>query len=121
MNDIVKNLLSITRLFADNTSLAFTSSSLADLEGTFNHDLRIISSWARRWLVDFNPSKMVAMLFTLKKINNPTLLFNNIPVNFVDHHKHLGVTLSHDTKWYKHINSILSSAAKISGMMTKLK
>ena len=62
------------------------------------------------------------MLFTLEKnVNFPTLLFNNVPVNFVDHHKHLGVTLSHDTKWHKHINSILSSAARILGMMRKLK
>ena len=30
---VVENLLSITRLSADDTSLAFTSSSLADLEG----------------------------------------------------------------------------------------
>ena len=122
VNDIVENLLSIIRLFADDTSLAFTSSSLADLEGILNHDLRIISSWARRWLVDFNPSKTVAMLFTLEKnVNFPILLFNNVPVNFVDHHKHLGVTLSHDTKWHEHINSILSSAARILGMMRKLK
>ena len=64
---IVENFLSITRLFADDTSLAFTSSGLADLGGILNHDLRIISSWARRWLVDFNPSKTVAMLFTLEK------------------------------------------------------
>ena len=40
-------------------------------------------------------------------INYPTLLFNNVPVDFVDHHKHLGITLNHDTKWHKLINSIL--------------
>ena len=39
----------------------------------------------------------------------------------MDHHKHLGVTLSHDTKWHEHINSILSSAARILGTMRKLK
>ena len=68
VNGIVEHLLSITRLFADDTSLAFTSSRLADLEGVLNHDLRITSSWARPWLVDFNPSKTIAMLFTLEKI-----------------------------------------------------
>ena len=44
VNDIAENLSSITRLFADDTSLAVISSSLADLEGILNHDLRIISS-----------------------------------------------------------------------------
>ena len=50
-----------------------------------------------------------------------TLLFNKFSVNLVDHRKHLGVTLSHDTKWHEHINSILSSAAKKLGMMRILK
>ena len=62
------------------------------------------------------------MLFSLEKyINNPTLLFKIVPVNFMDHHKHLGVALSHDTKWHEHINSILSSAANILSIMRKLK
>ena len=30
VNDIIDNLLSITRLFADDTSLAFTSSNLSN-------------------------------------------------------------------------------------------
>ena len=68
VNDIVENLVSKIRYFADDTSLAFTSSNLADLEGILNHDLRIISSWARCWLVDFNLSETVAMLFTLGKM-----------------------------------------------------
>ncbi len=39
INDIADNLLSVTRLFADDTSLAQTTSSLLDLEGILNHDL----------------------------------------------------------------------------------
>ena len=38
----------------------------------------------------------------------------------MDNHKHLGVTLSHNTKWHEDINSILSSAARILGMIRKL-
>ena len=74
VNDIVEILLSIPRLFADDISLVFTSSSLADLEGILNHDLRINFSGERHRLVDFNPSKTVAMLFSLEKNNNPILL-----------------------------------------------
>ena len=74
VNDIVEILLSIPRLFADDISLVFISSSLADLEGILNHDLRINFSGERHRLVDFNPSKTVAMLFSLEKNNNPILL-----------------------------------------------
>ena len=42
-----------------------------------NHDLQIISVWAKPWLVDFNPNKTEAMLFTLEKnITPPSLLFD---------------------------------------------
>ncbi len=53
VNDITENLLSITRLFADDSSLSFTSSILNDLEGIINHDLQIINAWAKQWLVTF--------------------------------------------------------------------
>ena len=122
VNDIIDNLLSIARLFADDTSLAFTTSNLPDLEGILNHDLQIISIWAKQWLVDFNPNKTEAILFTLEQnVTPPLLLFDHTQVNFVEHHKHLGITFSNNGKWHEHINNILSSSAKILAMMRKLK
>ena len=122
VNDIIDNLLSIARLFADDTSLAFTTSNLPDLEGVLNHDLQIISIWAKQWLVDFNPNKTEAILFTLEQnVTPPLLLFDHTQVNFVEHHKHLGITFSNNGKWHEHINNILSSSAKILAMMRKLK
>jgi hypothetical protein len=56
-------LLSVTRLFADDTSLAQTKSNIDDLEGFFNFDLRMISAWAKQWLVKFNPDKTEGLLF----------------------------------------------------------
>ena len=40
------------------------SINLNDLEGIINHDLALISRWAKQWLVTFNPSKTEAMLFS---------------------------------------------------------
>ena len=57
VNDITENLVSISRLFADDTSLACTTSNIDDLEGILNHDLRVISQWSKQWLVTFNPVK----------------------------------------------------------------
>lgn len=63
-----------------------------------------------------------AILFTLKKnIPNPTLVFNNTNVTFVNHHKHLGLTLSNDGKRHEHIHNIISSSSKVLGMMRKIK
>ena len=53
VNDIADNLLSLVRLFADDSSLFFSASNLRDIEGVINHDLGLISAWAKKWLVDF--------------------------------------------------------------------
>ena len=92
-------MLSLTRLFADDSSLFFSCSNLNDIEGILNHDLRIISAWAKQWLVNLNPNKSIAMLFALLKPETvPSLMFNGVYINFVDQHKHLGVTLTENGK-----------------------
>ena len=93
VNDIAESLLSLTRLFADDSSLFYSTSSILDLQGIINHDLQILSAWAKQWLVNFNPLKTEGILFTLKQIFNlPQILFDGIPINFVTDHKHLGLT-----------------------------
>jgi hypothetical protein len=122
VNDITDSLLSLTRLFADDSSLYCSASSLNDIEGILNHDLQIISDWAKTWLVDFNPKKTEAILFSLRQSENiPNLTFENTYINFVESHKHLGVTLSANGKWTNHVDLILESASKTLNIMKKMK
>ena len=122
VNDITDSLLSLTRLYADDSSLFCSTSNIQDIEGMLNHDLHQISLWAKRWLVNFNPNKTEAVLFSLKA-NSPTpsLLFDNVNINFVDNHKHLGLTLKSNGQWSTHIANILQSASKTLNIMRKLK
>ena len=84
--------------------------------------MQFLSNWDRQWLVTFNPLKTEAVLFTLKKINIlPQLVFDKIPINFVDSHKHLGVSFSSTGQWHSHIENIVLSVTKIWGIMRKLK
>ena len=84
VNDISENLLSLTRLFVDDSSLFFSASNLRDIEGILNHDLIIVTQWARQWMVNFNPNKTEAMLFRyLQNQEYPILLFDNVTVKFV--------------------------------------
>lgn len=122
VNDITDALLSLTRLYADDSSLYCSASNMQDIEGLLNHDLHQISIWAKQWLVDFNPNKTEAILFTLNKdVANPELIFDNTVINFVENHKHLGLTLSSNGQWSTHINNILQSASKAINIMKKLK
>ena len=47
INDISESLLSLTRFSADDSSLFYSASSLVDIEGIINHDLRLIVVWAK--------------------------------------------------------------------------
>ena len=47
VNDIAENLLSLVRLFADDSSLFFSATNLKDTEGVINHDLSLISEWSK--------------------------------------------------------------------------
>ena len=122
VNDISESLLSLTRLFADDSSLFYSATSIRDIEGIINSDLKILSNWAKQWLINFNPLKTEAILFTLKQfVQFPNLIFNNTIIQFVNDHKHLGLTLSNTGQWHKHIENILASASKIIGTMRRLK
>ena len=82
----------------------------------------MIAAWAKQWLVSFNPSKTVAIIFsTVLDLVNPSLLFDNTIIEFVDNHKHLGLTFSKDGKWHAHIDNILTSASRTLGILRSLK
>ena len=119
VNDITESLLSVVRLFADDTSLACTTSNTADLQSILNHDLDIITKWSKQWLVTFNAAKTEVLYFGNQQA--PLLTFNGTILDVADTHKHLGLTFSDDCKWHKHINNIISSASKLLGIMRKLK
>ena len=42
VNNIAESVLSLTRLFADDSCLYFSGPSLDDIEGIVNHNLRIV-------------------------------------------------------------------------------
>ena len=122
VNDIAEYLVSLTRLFADDSSLFVSAASILDIEAILNHDLAIISDWAKSWLVKFNPCKTEAIFFSYFNTDLfPNIVFDGVNIKFVKHHKHLGLTLSENMKWDQHIETILKSASKIIGIMRKLK
>ena len=122
LSDIADSLLSLTRLFADDSSLFYSASSILDIEGIINHDLQLLAALEKQWPIKFNPLKTEAILFTLRQFEAfPKLIFENTQLKFVDCHKHLGVTLNFKGQWHDHIENVVKSAAKIIGIMRKLK
>ena len=64
VNDIAESLLSLTRLFADVSSLVYSAGTIKDIKGIINQDLRLLVGWTTQWLINFNPLKTEEMLFT---------------------------------------------------------
>ena len=112
MNDIVVDVHSTVRLFADDTSLYLIVDNPIESARRLNSDLDRMYQWAACWLVKFNAQKSEA-LFISRKVNklvHPPLTMNHEIINEVSYHKHLGIFLSSDGTWHEHINYITSKA-----------
>ena len=122
INDIADHIQSLVRLFADDSSLIFSSTNPLEVEDRLNLDLQDLDNWAKQWLVDFNPQKTEYMVISFRQNINPiNVKFNSESLNQVDNHKHLGVTISSNGKWAEHINNICQKATKQIFVLRKLK
>ena len=122
INDIADNLESLTRLFADDTSITHSSLDIGQLETNVNTDLSKLNDWSEKWLTTFNPSK-TELLFISNTLSADTLTINfkGTVLQPVTSHRHLGVSISSDGKWTQHIENIYESCMKKVAPLRKYK
>ena len=105
INDILVDLECDALLFADDTCLVSVGKDPNLTSQKLNRDLKKIHDWSIKWKVTFNPKKSKEMIFSHKTLNNsPPLLFNNVIVDRVNTHKHLGVHLTSNLDWSTHVH-----------------
>ena len=76
----------------------------------------------KKWLIIFNPKKTEVMLISnVFNDNNFELIIDGTILKIVETHIHLGVKLSPNNKWSKHIDSIIESASKQISYLRKIK
>ena len=123
INDIVVDIHSSIRLFADDTSLYIIVDNPQQAANLLNADLAKIHLWASRWLVSFNPSKSESMTLSRKqnKPLHPPLNMAQLNINEVTSHKHLGLIFSDDGSWHEHIDHIKAKSWFRLNIMRKLK
>ena len=123
INDIVEDIHSCIRLFADDTSLYIIVDNPLEAADTLNADLAKIHSWASKWLVSFNPSKSESIIFSRKHDRpfHPPLNMDQQAINEVTSHKHLGLIFSNDCNWHEHIDYVKTKAWFRINIMRKLK
>ena len=121
MNDITNVTNCNIKLFADDTSLFIEFDKNTNVENTLNEDLSQIQEWANQWLVRFSPSKSKLLTCSFRKLPVADITFNNTNLESVESHKHLGLILSNDLSWTKHIESIVKSVSPLIDVLKKLK
>ena len=114
VNAVADNMMSVCRLYADDNSLQQCSDDICLIEQKLNNDLRILDEWSKKWLLKFNPHKTKAILFHLKNVQQlPELYFDNCQLEYVTHHKHLGILFSSKLGWSDYIEGIVKKKKRL--------
>ena len=121
INDIVVDIESIIKLFADDTSISLALKNPHVRTEILNSDLQKINEWANKWKIKFNEEK--TELLTFKRDNLPTyqLTFGNSDLDTIEQHKHLGLTIQNNCKWDVHIANITQKITLLLSFLRSLK
>ena len=118
VSNIFNNLM-----YADDTTL-FCNFDNTQNEFTINNDrLDNVYRWLCSNKLSLNVSKTTYMCFHTpkRKVIFPDLKINNITIDRVTDFKFLGLIISSNLKWNKHIDHISIKVSKVIGIMFRLK
>ena len=87
---------------------------------SLQNDLDKLVRWENLWDMEFNPSKCVVLIISKKKQKFifKYRLYRQI-LEVVDSAKYLGVSISDDLSWNKHITNITTNANKSLGFIRR--
>ena len=88
INDIIKCIGASICLFADNTRLYIIVGLPDQAAIILNTDLKTISDWAKSWLVAFNASKTLSIIFSRNSnlVVHPYLFMHDTLINETTNH-----------------------------------
>jgi hypothetical protein len=119
INDIADNVTSKIRLFADDSVIYRTIKTPQD-QTLLHQDLLTVFSWAKTWGMSFNIKKCVHLTISNKRKpleHAYTVDGETIPKE--NSIKYLGVTITSNLSWTKHIESIRAKASRTLGLIRR--
>jgi hypothetical protein len=119
LNSVSKLLRTI--MFADDTNLFLTGKSLVLLEKQLNEELIIINEWFKANLLSLNLTKTSYIIFANKKCQDINILINNVSISRQYDTKFLGIILTYNLNWSKHIDIVVNKISKCLGIISKVR
>ena len=117
INDIVMNIKSTIKLFADDAKICRPIRDASDQQA-LQDDLRSLENWSRKWLLKFNENKCKVIHFGH---NNPETDYNlnGKPLEKSDEEKDLGIQVSKNFKFSNHVSKIAAKANSVLGRIRR--
>ena len=118
--DIVDNINSEIRLFADDCVCYRQIRSHED-HIALQKDIHHLGDWAQRWNMRFEPSKCKIMHISRKTHHKSHYLYSlqDTALDSVTHTKYLGVTITNDLRWNRHVANITCKANQMLGLLRR--
>lgn len=119
MNDISKGISSCIRLFADDCVLYRVVKGPDDYN-ELQKDLDKVAEWCDKWGMGINLDKTVQMCFTRQRSPHVhTYSINGTNLASVCEYKYLGVYLTQQLCWHRHVDYIIAKACRVLGMLRR--
>ena len=119
INDLPQDIQSQVKLFADDTAVYLTVTSLEDAN-TLQTDLDTLQEWERTWDMEFNPGKCQVLHVTrsMQPLQSNYTLHGQV-LESVDSAKYLGINIFEDLVWNTHIQEITGKANRTLGFVKR--
>lgn len=109
-------------IYADDTTLFCNFDNMYDTE-KINTELEKVYMWlcSNELSLNVKKTKFACFHSIQRKVDYPILKINNVVIDMVTEFNFLGLIMSSDLKWGKHIDHISIKISKIIGIMYRLK
>ena len=124
INDMceLSKLLNII-LFADDTSIFYSTRNIVDIACTVNNELEKLDIWFRVKKLSLNVNKTNFIMFANKTQHRPTVnsILNGTNIEQVSHKKFLGVNTDENLTWREQIKTVEKKVSKSIAILYKTK
>ena len=111
-NDLVNDIETEVKLFADDTILGVTEITARQCALKMQPDVDRILQWAKKWKVTLNALKTKCLTISRKRSEFAPLVLDGRVVEEVSTHCHLGLRLQNSGKWRIQIDHMKSKASQ---------